>query len=160
MCTAKTKLKHAELRRAVTASFRLIIAVAFLSFIAPATASAQMGSSAIYSDAWVYTSNNSGVFGTPTIRIMSCGVTQDNNNMYGHTYWVVTNLRSPSGRAASATSYKTTAYSAYARAETSLTWDWNNPDKGNWQVQTQHMMCCPYMASYNGGCYPTPSLSL
>ena len=121
MCTAKTKLRPVELRRVVIASLRLIVVVAFLSFIAPATASAQMGSSDIYSDAWVYTSNNSGVFGTPTVKIMGCGVTQDNNNMYGHTYWVVTNLRSPAGRVASATSYKTTAYSAYARAETSLT---------------------------------------
>lgn len=158
--TAKTKLTQGGLRHAITIGLRLTITVVFLCAIAPATASAQtMGSSAIYSDGWVDSYNDQGVFGTPVIRMIGCGVTRDYNNTYGHSYWVVTNLRSPSGRTSSATSYRTNSYSAYTRAETSLPWDWNAPDPGNFQVQTQHWMCCPYMGGYGGTCFPSSNSS-
>jgi hypothetical protein len=104
------------------------------------SASAQMGSSATYSDSWVDDSE------PESVAIVGTGVTQDTYNSYGHTYWVVTTLTSPSGRTSNATSYHTNAYNAYTSTETSLTWDWN--DLGDYTTGSQHWMCCPYMANY------------
>jgi hypothetical protein len=160
MYTAKTKLAQGESSRTIAIGLRLTLAVVSLCFIASAVASAQtMGSSATYSDAWVHSYEDDNAFVTPTVTVIGCGVTQDNNNTYSHSYWAVTTLRSPSGRTASATSSRTNSYSAYTRAETSLSWDWNSPETGNYQVQTQHWMCCPYMSQYGGGCFPSSSTS-
>jgi hypothetical protein len=107
----------------------------------------QMGSSIRYSDSWVDDSNPD----APTV--VATGVTQDNYNSYGHTYWVVTTLTSPNGRTATTTSYQTNGYNAYTTAETTLPWDSN--DLGDYSIGSQHWMCCPYMGGnpYTGaGC--------
>jgi hypothetical protein len=108
------------------------VMVLFLSCVSAAFG--QMGNSAIYSDEWVDTSN------PQAISIVGSGTTQDYQNYYGHTYWVVTKVTSPTGRTATATSYQS---SSYAHIETHLSWDWNEP--GIWFVETRHWMCCPYM---------------
>src|SRR6266403_2288624 len=88
----------------------------FLIFIFSVPTFGQMGSTSTYSDSWA----------TDDGTIFGAGVTSDSSNGYGHTYWTVTTLSSPSGRTASATSYRSYDYSAYTRAETSLAWDWND----------------------------------
>lgn len=125
------------------------LAVFVFFFLAAPQALGQMGSSATYSESWVDGSDSNAV------KIIGGGVTRDNYNTYGHTYWVTTTVRSPTGRTASATSYKSNAYSAYVRAETYLPWDWNVPDPGDYLTQSQHSFCCPYMGGnpYTGvGC--------
>jgi len=116
--------------------------------------SQQMGSYAAYSDSWVDDSN------PDAITIVGTGATQDSQNSYGHTYWVVTTLTSPSGRTTTATSSQTNGYSAYTAVETVLPWDWADP--GGYFTQSRHWMCCPYMGGnpYTGaGCYPGTSSS-
>jgi|SRR5437588_7048643 len=89
----------------------------------------------------------------------------DSYNSYGHTYWTVTTLTSPSGRTSSVTSSQSNGYSAYARAETSLAWDWN--DLGDYSTQSAHWMDCPYMGGNpysptqpSQGCFPFSHTSL
>ncbi|SRR5216683_7707373 len=129
-----------------------ILITAFIVCLFPlSTVFGQMGQYAVYSDTWVDSSNPN------AISIVGCGVTQDNQNYYGHTYWVVTTVTSASGRTATSTSYHS---GSYARVETYLPWDWNDP--GNYFIQTRHWMCCPYMGGnpYTGqGCYPTSTTS-
>ncbi len=114
----------------------------------------QMGSISAYSDSWC---DDDGT-------IFSSGVTADSYNSYGHTYWTVTTLTSPSGRTSSATSYQSNSYGAYTRAETSLTGDPDNLDPGDYQTQSDHWMCCPYMGGNpfsptqpSQGCFPSSS---
>src|SRR5437868_12746543 len=69
-----------------------------------------MGSYATYSDMWIDDSAapaNAEFYEdspAPPVSVVSCGVTQDNYNGYGHTYWVVSTLTSPN-RNISGTSY-------------------------------------------------------
>ena len=121
-------------------SFRTLALLGLLSLATAAPAFGQMGSSAIYSDAWYDDSNPN------EIRMIGCGVTQDNSNMYGHTYWVQTNLRSPAGRTASATSNSSNAWAVNIRIETYLLWDQN--DVGDYLVNSSHYYRCPYMGGY------------
>lgn len=129
----------------------IFIAAFALCLFRLSTVFGQMGQSAVYSDQWVDSSNPA------AIKIVGSGVTQDNQNYYGHTYWVVTTVTSPSGRTATSTSYQS---SSYAHVETYLPWDWD--DSGNYFVETRHWMCCPYMGGnpYTGqGCYPSSTTS-
>ena len=129
----------------------LLVGAFTLCLLPLSTVSAQMGQYSVYSDEWVDTSN------PDALAIVGCGVTQDNQNYYGHTYWVVTKVTSPSGRTASSTSYHS---SSYARVETHLPWDWDDP--GDYLVETRHWMCCPYMGGNpNTGqnCYPSGNSS-
>ncbi len=126
--------------------------LAFLATFLAVPVSGQMGSYVIYSDLWIDDSN------AQTPVIVACGVTQDSSNSYGHTYWVVTTLTSPSGRTSSSESAHTNASNAYATVETSLPWDWNSVDPGDYYVTSSHMMCCPYAgppgsggSCFNGG---------
>lgn len=109
------------------ASLRAATLLLFLSLIAAPSAFGQMGSSAVYSDMWVDDSAAPAEYvegaAPPPYTVVATGVTQDNYNSYGHTYWVMTTLRSPNGRTASVTSYKTNAYSAYTRGDASLSYD-------------------------------------
>jgi len=124
----------------LTLSARVIAVVVFLGFLTALPAFGQMGSSGRYSDAWLA---GSSTYNQPP-RIVGMGSTQDNYNMYGHTYWVVASLRSPTGRTASATSYSSNAYSAYVRIELSL--PWSDADAGGqFNLTTEHWMRCPYM---------------
>lgn len=123
----------------------------------------QMGSYVTYSDMWIDDSAApanaefyEGSLPAP-IYVVSCGVTQDSYNGYGHTYWVVSTLTSPN-RNTSGNSYHTNGYSAYTRVDNSLLYDFN--DLGNFTVNSNHWMCCPYMGGnpYTGaGCYPSSS---
>ena len=65
-------------------------------------------------------------------------------------------LTSPHGRTASATSYRSNAYSAYVRADVSLAWDDNDID--DYTEVTRHMMTCPYMGGYPMGSTTNPIL--
>src|SRR5438270_9517094 len=71
-----------------------------------------MGSYTVYSDSWVNDSD------PDNMVIVGSGVTQDNNNGYGHTYWVVSTMTSPNGRTANATSSQANSNSAYTASET------------------------------------------
>lgn len=129
----------------------MLITALLLCLFPLSTAFGQMGNSAVYSDQWVDTSNPA------AISIVGSGVTQDYQNYYGHTYWVVTKVTSPSGRTATSTSYQS---SSYAHVETYLPWDWDEP--GTYFVETRHWMCCPYMGGnpYTGqGCFATGNTS-
>jgi hypothetical protein len=159
--------QYSSAGRAVTAvaGLRAAALLLFLSVIAAPSAFGQMGSSAVYSDMWVNDSSApaENVEGAPPppYTVVGTGVTQDNYNSYGHTYWVVTTLRSPNGRTASVTSYKTSSYSAYTRGDVSLSYDLT--DLGQFTVNTTHRMCCPYMGGnpyteYN--CYGGSSTSV
>ena len=106
-------------------STRRLLLIAVLLSLSSSAAMAQMGSSVTYTDKWVDSSNPNAP------RIVGSGVTQDYNNIYGHTYWVETTITSPTGRTVIATSYRS---NSYARVETSLPWDWNNPDPGDYQI--------------------------
>ncbi len=128
------------------------IAATMFILICQASAFGQMGSLSAYSDSWA--SDDGTIF--------SSGVTADSYNSYGHTYWTVTTLTSPSGRNSSATSSQSSGYGAYTRAETSLTGDWDNLDPGDYQTESDHWMCCPYMGGNpfsptqpSQGCFPS-----
>jgi len=141
--------------------FALLVILAVLT-VSP-TFGQQMGSYATYSDMWIDDSAapaNAEFYEdspAPPVSVVSCGVTQDNYNGYGHTYWVVSTLTSPN-RNISGTSYKTNSYNAYTRINTSLPYDLN--DLGNFTVGSSHWMCCPYMGGnpYTGaGCFASAS---
>jgi hypothetical protein len=146
LCSKHATRSHSG---ALIISSRILALVVYIGILAALPAFAQqMGSKAIYSDAWVNTSGSGSVVG--------CGVTQDSYNSYGHTYWVETKLTSPKGRTTTATSYKTNSYSAYTRVEVSLLWDW--ADLGGFSVESKHIACCSYMGGnpYTGAnCYPS-----
>jgi hypothetical protein len=128
----------------------LLMAVIVTCMLSPAVYG-QMGQYSVYSDQWVDTSD------PEALTIVGSGVTQDYQNYYGHTYWTVTQVTSPSGRTATSTSSQS---SSYAHTETRLPWDWAEP--GTYSAQTQHWLCCPYMGGnpYTGqGCYPSSSTS-
>lgn len=121
----------------------------FVLVFAVPSAFGQMGSSATYSDMWIDDSAAPAEYyedaPIPTYYVVACGVTQDNYNSYRHTYWVGTTLRSPNNRTASGTSYKTSAYNAYTRVDVSLPYDVQ--DLGDFQFNSTHTMCCPYMSA-------------
>lgn len=143
---ARNTHPQSRLRRGVASGFRLTLGITFLSIIAPASVFSQsMGSSATYSDQWMDNPT------MDTIRVRSSGVTQDYNNTYGHSYWVVIKLTSPAGRTATTTSYSS---SSYARVETSLPLDFDDP--GDYTTRTEHWMRCPYMY----GAFPSTILNL
>lgn len=87
-----------------------------------------LGQTAVYSDGWI---SQGATADTGTIT--GIGVTEDDNNYYGNSYWVVTTLRSPNGRVATATSQ---ANSSYAEANANLALDWN--DIGEYTVDSEH----------------------
>ena len=60
-------------------SFSAVLTCVLLGAGTAAPAFGQMGSYAIYSDAWLDDSNPS------QAKMYGCGVTQDYNNIYGHT---------------------------------------------------------------------------
>jgi hypothetical protein len=133
---------------------RAFIICGLLGFVTAVPAFSQMGSYSIYSDTWADDSNPS------QIKVYGCGVSQDNYNSYGHTYWATTTITSPSGRTTSATSYKTNSYNAYTRADVSL--DWQN-EFGDFTTNSNHTGCCPYMGGnpYTGqNCYLGGSTSV
>lgn len=87
-----------------------------------------VGQTAVYSDGWIAQGETG-----DTGAIVGLGVTEDDNNYYGNSYWVVTTLRSPNGRIATASSQ---ADSAYAEATVNLPLDPN--DTGEYIVDTEH----------------------
>jgi hypothetical protein len=146
------KLLHAKVDFRHRGLLPILLMTVFLTFLMSShPVYGQMGQYSVYSDQWVDTSN------PEALTIVGSGVTQDNQNYYGHTYWTVTKVTSPSGRIATSTS---TQSSSYAHTETYLPWDWAEP--GTYYVDTQHWLCCPYMGGnpYTGqGCYPSSSSS-
>jgi hypothetical protein len=115
--------------------FRAFIICGLLGFVTTVPAFGQMGSYSIYSDTWADDSDPS------QIKVYGCGVSQDNYNSYGHTYWVTTTITSPSGRTTSATSYKSNSYNAYARADVFL--DWQN-EFGDFTTNSNHRVLSLY----------------
>jgi len=101
------------------------------------------GQVAVYSDTWLDNSDPN------NLKIIGRGVTQDDQNYYGNSYWVVTTVTSPSGRTATSTSYQD---ASYAEVETPLVWQEN--DLGNYAIQSQHWVCTP-----DDGCYVVDSTS-
>lgn len=138
---------------------------AALTLVATLTCNAQ---SATYSDAW-YVDNSGGYYdssdGTyvvsdtptnPVGYVAACGVTSEYSNMYGHQYWVVTNLTSPSGRVASTTSSRS-GYSSRADVQLPIIPSSSGSgfeDPGDYNVTSQHWLYCPYMG---GSGYPMSS---
>jgi hypothetical protein len=111
---------------------RVFILLMFLIFIFSVPAfGQQMGQLTAYTDSWA---DDDGT-------IYSSGVTADSSNSYSHTYGTRTTLTSPSGRTSSAGFYSDNSYNAYAYAEASLPWDWN--DLGDFSEQSQHSYYCP-----------------
>ena len=141
--TNETIFKIGLRGKAFATCYRVLLVVMFSAIVGLSSVTAQqMGSQATYSDSWLDVSSPN----APVI--VGCGVSQDYNNSYGHTYRVTTTITSPSGRTASATSY-TGSY--YARVEVTLPWDWNTPDEGTYAIDSQHTMCCPYLRQYGAG---------
>lgn len=130
---------------------RFLLIIALLILCSSVTIAQQMGSSTVYTDQWIDSSDPNAP------RIVGCGITQDFNNTYSHTYWSEITITSPTGRTATVTS---STSSSYSRAETSLLWDWSNPDPGDYQILTRHFMRCPYIGgsgfpfSSTGGPFP------
>jgi hypothetical protein len=124
--------------------------------------------SATYSDMW-YVDQSGGYYDSsddtyvipdnpsnPIGYVAACGVTSEYSNMYGHQYWVVTNLSSPSGRTASMTSSHN-SYSSRADVQLSITPSSSGvgfEDPGDYNVTSQHWIYCPYMG---GSGYPMGS---
>jgi len=108
-----------------------ILLIFLISVMSSPTFGQQMGQLTAYTDSWA---DDDGT-------IYSSGVTADSSNSYGHTYGTRTTLTSPAGRTSSAGFNSDNSYNAYAYAETSLPWDWN--DLGDYSEQSQHSYYCP-----------------
>src|SRR2546429_9860458 len=108
-----------------------ILLIFLISIMSSPTFGQQMGQLTAYTDSWA---DDDGT-------IYSSGVTADSSNSYGHTYGTRTTLTSPSGRTSSAGFNSDDSYNAYAYAEASLPWDWN--DLGDYSEQSQHSYYCP-----------------
>jgi len=123
----------------------IFIGMLLIGLFAVPSVFGQMGSGATYSDSWfVAPSNQNTIYEEGDVvsgyYVVGCGVTDETYNNYGHACSVNTTLTSPNGHIASSSF---SSDGSYAQAEAAIDWDFNDPEPGEFSVESEHSYFCP-----------------